>query len=67
MRSTFKVEKPDTIELTMTITMSLKDWKQLSKDLQNTYPSWTLSGEINSMVHQASRNYVPEAPEETKE
>lgn len=53
MKSRFKFEKPDEIEGTMTITMSVKDWCELRDQLQTKWPSWELAQQINSLLAQA--------------
>ncbi len=37
MKGTFKLDNPDAMEATMTVTMTLDEWKNLSKRLGQTY------------------------------
>lgn len=56
----FKATNPDDIEMTLTVTMSLRDWKKLKKQLTGEYPSLKLVSEISSMIYQAEKHFVPE-------
>lgn len=58
-RMAFFCNKPDPIEYTMNITMTLSEWKQLKESLVSKYPAWELSSEICSMISQASQVYYP--------
>ena len=60
MRSSFTVENPDKIEFTLTMTMPLKDWKELQDQLKHEWPSIHLTSQINSMIFQAINTFVPE-------
>jgi len=48
----FKIEDPDKIVGTMSISMRLSDWKAVKKaiDGMKEYPSWDLSHEISKMI-----------------
>ena len=60
MKSRFMVEKPDDIEMTMKITMSIKDWTDLRDQLEQKYPSWRLSGMITNLLSQARKVFYEE-------
>jgi hypothetical protein len=53
MKTKFKIENPDSIPMTLTITMPAAKWKQLRAQLETTYPSWQLSRAISEMVDSA--------------
>ncbi len=42
--------RPDNIELTMAVTMTLGQWKQLAEQCSTKYPGWKLSSAINRAV-----------------
>lgn len=54
MRTAFKIEAPDDVPMTLSVTMTLRQWRELRSQLQSTYPSWKLSAVINEMVHEAT-------------
>ncbi len=58
MRANFNIEEPDKLEATIHITMPLSQWKELSAQLTNSYPSWKLSSVITSLVYQAQKTFV---------
>jgi hypothetical protein len=48
---------PDNIEFTMSLTMTLGDWKQLRSQLPtNLYPSFVLYGEIGKAIVKAHQS-----------
>lgn len=48
-------ENPGEIEMTVKITMRLKDWEALQSQLKDAHPSWKLSGVISEMVLEARK------------
>ena len=57
MRALMRVEKPDEIMVTMELTMSLKDWKELRTQLVDNYPSWELSSKITDLMIQCQEHF----------
>ena len=62
MKAKFKIERPDDVPMTLTLTMTGGQWKLLREQLASTYPSWKLASTIDAMVGQASAVF-----EDTKE
>lgn len=54
MKTAFKIEDPNEVSMTLTVTMTLAQWRALQSQLQSKYPSWKLSSAITEMVHQAT-------------
>jgi hypothetical protein len=50
MRITGKVQNTEDIDLTLSITMTIKEWKDLQKDLPERYPHWKLGGAITDAI-----------------
>ena len=63
MKAVLKIDNPDEVQATVTLTMRLKEWKELSAQLDSSYPSWKLSEIINGLVSKAERYYAPEEKE----
>jgi hypothetical protein len=59
MKTTFTTTKPDDIEMTLTVTMSLKHWNDLRALLPEDWPAWELRGAITDMVVQANKTFYP--------
>lgn len=64
MKSVLKATTPDLIEFTLSITMTLRDWKKFKDHLTGSYPDWRIESEINQMVHKANSTFVPEEERE---
>lgn len=60
MKTSLKVQNPDSIEMTLTVTMTLGDWKTLQRQLATPWPAWKLGEAINNMVHKANANFTPD-------
>ena len=59
MKARFMIENPSEIEATMEITMNLKMWKELQKQLSEAHPSWKLSSYISDLLYQAEQTFYP--------
>lgn len=59
----FQPANPDEIKFTLTITMTLADWKKLASqiDHKQSWPGWNLESQIRDMVSQAGRQFYPRA------
>ncbi|MDF0501575.1 hypothetical protein POK33_12685 [Burkholderia cenocepacia] len=57
MKSEFKIQRPDDVPMTLTMTMTLGEWKKLQEQLATTYPSWKLSTNIGEMVRLATTTF----------
>ena len=63
MKAEFKAENPDSIEMTLTITMNMLTWKKLRKDLDDVeqvwlhYPANSLRMLIREMVELATTHF----------
>jgi hypothetical protein len=55
LKARFRLEDPDAQLATMTLTMPLKEWKELRDKLPSEWPAWQLSGAINDLVMQAQK------------
>jgi hypothetical protein len=60
MDANFKASKPDAIEMTMTLTMSLWEWKKLREDLRVANASGSeFHGKISAMISAAEAHFRP--------
>ena len=63
MKAEFKAENPDSIEMTLTITMNMLTWKKLRKDLDDVEQIWlhhpanSLRTLIREMVELATTHF----------
>ncbi len=50
MKARMTVINPDKIEATLSITMTIKDWKELRETMSNKYPAWHLRSAITDLI-----------------
>lgn len=60
LEAKFKIEKPDEVVATLSITMSVKEWCELRDQLSDRYPSWRFSSAINNLVNTANKVFRAE-------
>lgn len=64
MKTRLFVENPDSIEMTLKVTMTVKDWCALRDQLSDSWPSWKLTASINDLLSQARKIFIPSTPED---
>lgn len=57
MKASFKAEQPDNIEMTLTLTMTLREWRDLSAAIKQDYPGWKIKGIIHDLIDAATRHF----------
>lgn len=62
MRTKLYTTKPDDIEFTLQVTMSLKHWKELRDAIKAQWPGWDFRAKITDMIYAADKVFVPETP-----
>jgi hypothetical protein len=55
MRTHMKLTVPDSVEATMTLTMTIKEWREFSKQLTDEWPSTRVADAIGSTIDQAEK------------
>lgn len=55
MQIIMKAAKPEDIEFTLLLTMTLKEWEVLSAQLGDKYPAWKIGAAISDMQMQARK------------
>ena len=63
MKAHMKITDPDRIEVTLTVTMPLKTWKELREQLSKDHPSWEFGSKITDMVYQINEHFTPKEVE----
>lgn len=59
MTTSMKVENPDSVTVTLSLTMTLKEWQELRDQLANDWPSWRVGSDINNMLGQVRQTFYP--------
>jgi len=57
LKASFKAQKPGDMPFTMTLTMTLDEWRELSDAIKGQYPGWVLKGEITRLVFAATKHF----------
>lgn len=57
MKTDMRVVDPGKVEVALTVTMSLADWKRLRADLPAAYPGWKLAEAIGSAVRSVEQTF----------
>lgn len=65
MKTKLYTTKPDEIEFTLVVTMSLKHWKELRDAIKEQWPGWDFRSKITDMILLADKAFVPAPPEQT--
>jgi hypothetical protein len=55
-----RAAKPEEVEFTLTVTMTLAGWERLAKQLLSENPSWHLARAIRDCVNKANESYRAE-------
>ena len=53
---------PDEMQMTMTITMNVAQWKQLKAVIKDQYPGWHFAAAIGSIIEKAEGCVLSETP-----
>lgn len=56
MKAVMTVQKPEDIQITINITMPVKEWRELADQLGNKFPSHQLSALIRNATRQVEKN-----------
>lgn len=60
MNAKFEIKNPDAVEMTMTVTMSLRCWKVIRESMGiSTMPEIEFRREIDDLVMQATKVFCP--------
>lgn len=60
MQTVLIPSKPDAIEFTLSITMTLGEWKELREEVDSKkHTGWKLRAEISDMIQMAQTKFYP--------
>lgn len=62
MKAEFAIENPDAVPMTMALTMTLGEWKELRKMLAKDWSHSVLAYAINDMTRKAEAKFHPDPP-----
>lgn len=58
-----KLDNVDSMEATLTITMTLQEWREVAETLPRKWPHWKLGGAITELVTRARTVFSQEVKE----
>lgn len=64
MRTVAKVENVNDVEITMSFTMTVKEWIEFNNQLRRDWPSWRISGSVNRVISRIQRDVIDMTEEE---
>ena len=67
MTTKLKVENPDAVEMTLTLTMPLGQWRRLKEQLGNAWPAWDVGSAIREMITKAETHFEAKVKEGASE
>lgn len=60
IKSSMRVENPDDVEFTLSLTMSLRNWKRLRDHLTGeAWPMWEVGSKITGVVNLIEKRWEP--------
>jgi hypothetical protein len=71
IRAKYKIDDAqiDAMDMSITLTMTVKDWRELMRLIPTTYPGWdvsrTISDALGDLSRATSRSYVLPRSDET--
>ena len=60
MRYRFSLDNPDDMRATLTITLTIKDWKAVAEEMGTTHPAWKVTAAIREMITRAETKFFGE-------
>ena len=63
MRVFHRIENPDKVEVSLTITATVKELREIRDELSRKHPSWVLASAITDVVHDANRVFRSDVEE----
>lgn len=63
MQFKMKCVNPEDLEYTMTITMKVKEWRELQAHMEDHWPGYDFKLAIDDILTQANLTYFPKDPE----
>lgn len=66
MRGTVEVEQPDSVEVSVTLTASLKEFKELREQIGEKWPGWKVAEILNTAIRRIEATLDARESEESR-
>jgi len=63
VRATFRIQNPDEVMATVTVSMPIKQWRELRGQLSDKWPSWDFARVIGDAIRQAEETFYAKTEE----
>lgn len=57
IRATYQLVNVDDVFATMTLTMSIKEWRELRAKMPQEWPAWEFGSRISEMIRHAEKQF----------
>ncbi len=64
MKAIFQIDKPEKVQATMSITMTIEEWEKLRDQLTQSFPSWWLGEAIRDILVKAKEVFFTDGHKE---
>lgn len=59
MNAAYWIQEPEKVKTTLTVTMTIEEWRALQKQLpDNVWPAWKFANEISDMISRANLHFT---------
>lgn len=58
IRASYQLNAVDDAQATLTVTMSIKQWRELSAKLPESWPHWEFGAKVNAMIRHAQQQFT---------
>ena len=58
MKAVYQLENTEEMEATLTVTMRIREWKELAEAMPGSWPHWKYAAAIRDMVTKANKAYA---------
>lgn len=62
MRTKFEFARPDDLTATITMTATIKEWRELVKQLPRDWPSWNVASQVQQVIAAAEEKFYVTSP-----
>jgi hypothetical protein len=59
VKASFKIENPEDVDCTLTLTMKVRDWEDLCRCVSSEWPGWKVRGIVRDLVAEARKSVYP--------
>ena len=58
MKALIKIVDPDSVKMSLTLTMTLGAWEELQNQVEGKWPGWQFKALVNDMIEKAQKQFT---------